>query len=228
MIEVTKESQNHETPVVINEIQNFVEAHWIHLPNQQRIIFNKSDNITEVITDQNQQTSLTEYFITNAQDPDASNLLYVDFPQQYTWNKMIKRWKKHQHGNCIVRIFMAHPGEGVKNFEKLKVVDNVLCATFKESAQRRGFLENDDKHQQYMAEAREFQMPNQLCNLFTMLLVFGDIADRDSGGSTPNSSSPSKPEHISTKTYEDQDLAKANILNEAQPMVFDEILGLIN
>ncbi|CAG8814303.1 592_t:CDS:2, partial [Cetraspora pellucida] len=45
---------------------------------------------------------------------------------------------------------------GAKNFEELKMVNDITCATFKESAQHRGFLENDNEHR---------------------LLAFGDITD---------------------------------------------------
>ena len=77
---------------------------------------------------------------------------------------------------------MAHPSEdeqyylhllltkvkGARSFEELKMVNDIMCATFKE----RCFLENDDEHQQCMAEASEFQMPSQLRDLFATLLVF--------------------------------------------------------
>ncbi|CAJ0643332.1 9279_t:CDS:2 [Entrophospora sp. SA101] len=194
-IEITGEHQDHETeakPIVIDEIHNFIEACWvsapeaiwrilgfnvsginpavirlqIHLPNQQRVIFNESDNLIDVVTaDQNQRTSLTEYFKMNDQDPDARNLLYTNFPH-YTWNKTNKTWKKRQRGVT-----------GARSFEELKTVDDTLCATFKENAQCRGFLENDNEHQQCMAEARIFQMPSQLRDLFATLLVFGDVTD---------------------------------------------------
>jgi hypothetical protein len=126
-------------PVVIDEIQDFVEARWVsaseavwrilgfnmsginpavthlqvHLPNQQRVIFNEDVNLAEVVaTSQIQQTSLTEYFKMNDQDPDARNLLYSDFPMHYIWNKTTKSWKKRKRGGCIGRIYMAHPSEG--------------------------------------------------------------------------------------------------------------------
>ncbi|CAG8448573.1 14287_t:CDS:2 [Cetraspora pellucida] len=98
MIEVTNKHQyNVQHPsIVIDEIQNFVEACWIsapeavgrilefninrinpavtclqvHLHNQQRINFDKDDNLEE--------------------DPDARELLYADFPLHYTWNKATK------------------------------------------------------------------------------------------------------------------------------------------
>ncbi|CAG8569017.1 11800_t:CDS:2, partial [Acaulospora colombiana] len=149
--------------------------------------------------------------------------------------------------------------KGAKNYKELKVVDNVLCATFKESAQHRGFLENDDEHRQCMAEAREFQMSNQLRNLFATLLVFGDIADDFAYRGIPEDQLQIQAvlqslniflqRHMKTVADYDlpelfleinigelprillekssyhitpEDLAKANMLNEAQRVVFDE------
>ncbi|CAG8787101.1 5640_t:CDS:2, partial [Racocetra fulgida] len=64
--------------VVIDEIQNFVEARWISAPkaiylrDQQRINFNENIPLERFIeADQNQQTTLTKYFKMNAQDPDV-------------------------------------------------------------------------------------------------------------------------------------------------------------
>ena len=77
------------------------------------------------------------------------------------YNKIMKlSWKKHQHRSCIGRMYMAHPSEdeqyylhllltkvkGARSFEELKMVNDIMCATFKESAQCRGFLENDNEH----------------------------------------------------------------------------------
>ncbi|CAJ0911864.1 6477_t:CDS:2, partial [Entrophospora sp. SA101] len=150
----------------------------VHLPNQQRVIFNEDVNLVVVATSRIQQTSLTEYFKMNNQDPDARNLLYSDFPMYYTWNKATKSLKKRQHGGCIGRIYMAHPSEGARSFEELKIVDGVTCATFKESAQWRGFLENDNEYQQCMTEAREsVYISRQLRYLFATLLVFGNVSD---------------------------------------------------
>ena len=67
--------------------------------------------------------------------------------------------------------------KGSTSFEELKTANGITYFTFKESAQQRGYLENDDEYRICMVEARELQMPNQLRNLFATLLVFGDITD---------------------------------------------------
>ncbi|CAG8597955.1 11583_t:CDS:2 [Acaulospora morrowiae] len=207
MIEITDKHQYNEAqdqPVIIDEIRNFVEARWVsapeaiwrilgfsmsgmnpavtrlqvHLPNQQKVIFNENINLEEVIAaNRNQQTTLTEYFKMNIQDPDARNLLYIDFPIHYVWNKETKSWKKRQRGGCIGRMYMAHPVKGATDFEELKTVNGITYPTFKESAQQRGYLENDNEYQICIVEVKKFQMPIQLHTLFATLLVFGDITD---------------------------------------------------
>ncbi|CAG8471117.1 4110_t:CDS:2 [Acaulospora morrowiae] len=245
------------------------------------------------MNDRNQRTSLTEYFKTNTQDPDARNLLYADFPLHYTWNKNTKKWNKRKRGGCIGRIFMVHPSEGeryylrllltkvkgARSFEELKSVNGIMYTTFKKSAQQRGFLENDNEYRQCMIEAKEFQMPSQLRDLFATLLVFGNITDVQqlwnenfnamaedfmhkgiSEGQyqiqavlqslniflqrhartvidydLPELILETEIENLSKILLEElsyyiapEDLAKANTLNEAQRIVFNEVLNLIN
>ncbi|CAG8470222.1 7689_t:CDS:2 [Racocetra fulgida] len=212
----------------------------------------------------------------NIQDPDARNLLYAEFPLYYTWNKSKKVWKRRKRGGCIRRIYMVHPNE---NFDDLKTVDGVVCTTFKESAQQRGFLKNDDHHCQCLNKAREFQMPNQIRNLFATLLIFEDLTDlrqlwnenfsamaknfalrgiperqhqiqavlrhinqflqRHSKTVTDYNLPELMPEHNSEELpmtlieelsyqIDPEELAKADILNEAQCAVFAEVMGLIS
>ncbi|CAG8763023.1 9487_t:CDS:2, partial [Cetraspora pellucida] len=141
------------------------------------------------------------------------------------------------------------------NFEELKTVNGTVYATFKESALRRGFLENDNDYRQCMTEAREFQMPSQLHDLFATLLVFGDIADQPLIQTTlqslntllqrysktvadydlPNFQPDAINKNLLPMLLEElsynitlNDLDKINTLNEAQCAVFDEVLSLIN
>ncbi|CAG8720022.1 24065_t:CDS:2, partial [Gigaspora margarita] len=173
-----------DDPIIIDEIQNFVEACWIsapeaawrilgfklngmnpaitrlqvHLKDQQRVIVDKNSNLEKFIEEeQNCQTTLTEFFKMNAQDLDTRNILYANFSLYYTLNKATKTW--------------------ATSFDDLKTVNSIKYNTFKESALHRGFFQNDIKHQLCISEARNFQMPDQLQELFAILLIFGDISD---------------------------------------------------
>ena len=52
----------------------------VHLPNQQRITFNKDSNLTEIIQDARiQWTTLTKYFKINALDAEAKKFFILTF-----------------------------------------------------------------------------------------------------------------------------------------------------
>ncbi|CAG8692073.1 11688_t:CDS:1 [Gigaspora margarita] len=59
-------------------------------------------------------------------------------------------------------------------FTDLKIVNNHLCETFKESTIRRKLIENDSMYNETMQEATQFQMPSALWKLFAMILLFGE------------------------------------------------------
>ncbi|CAG8687581.1 2460_t:CDS:2 [Cetraspora pellucida] len=65
--------------------------HYVEIRVGSKIV-NGSNVLTKVIeVNQNNRTTLTEYFRMNAEDPNARNLLYANFPLYYTWNKATKR-----------------------------------------------------------------------------------------------------------------------------------------
>ncbi|CAG8780350.1 9156_t:CDS:2, partial [Dentiscutata erythropus] len=175
----------------------------VHLPNQQRVIFEESSNLEdEAASEKNMRIMLTEYFKMNAQDPEARDILYANFPLYYTWVKKTKTWRKHKCGGCIGRIYMAHRVKikGSRSFEELRTVDGVTYSSFKKSAQHRGFLENDNEHQSCIAEL----LPEANSELSELLL------------------------HELNYQITPDDLAKISTLNEAQCVIFDEVLNLIN
>ena len=51
--------------------------------------------------DRNCKTTLTEWFIANQLHGDAHDLLYIDFPTKWVWNKTMKTWTRRKHGNTI-------------------------------------------------------------------------------------------------------------------------------
>ncbi|CAG8767443.1 22139_t:CDS:2 [Gigaspora margarita] len=60
------------------------------------------------------------------------------------------------------------------SFDNLKTVNGSLCKSFKQAAYLRGFIENNNEYQLCIAEAREFQMPQQLPKDFTQKGYTGD------------------------------------------------------
>ncbi|UYV70293.1 hypothetical protein LAZ67_7002421 [Cordylochernes scorpioides] len=64
-----------------------------------------------------------------------------------------------------------------QSFEDLRTVDDIVCSTFKEAAQRRGLLADDSEWDACLAEAALFQMPCQLRQLFATILIYNNPTD---------------------------------------------------
>ncbi|UYV75884.1 hypothetical protein LAZ67_13001669 [Cordylochernes scorpioides] len=72
------------------------------------------------------------------------------------------------------------PGETVGSscfLADLRTVDDIVCSTFKEAAQRRGLLADDSEWDACLAEAALFQMPCQLRQLFATILIYNNPTD---------------------------------------------------
>ncbi|XP_077226375.1 uncharacterized protein LOC143862927 [Tasmannia lanceolata] len=129
---------------------------------------------------------LTEYFNMNILDVDARKYLYREFPQHYVWDGSSHLWTKRKKQKAIGRIRSVNPSKGDRyylrlllnhihgatSFTDLLTVDEHLCSTFREAAQKRGLLENDNDNFCCLEEATTFAMPSSLRRLFATILVF--------------------------------------------------------
>jgi hypothetical protein len=66
---------------------------------------------------------------------------------------------------------------GATPFDDLKTVDGEICATFRDACVIRGLLIDDNHVNQTMREAAEAQMPQQLRNLFAIILLYSTPAN---------------------------------------------------
>ena len=57
------------------------------------------------------------------------------------------------------------------------MVDGVVQPTFREAAERRGLIEEDNTLDECLTEASTFQMPSSLRRLFATILVFCEPSD---------------------------------------------------
>lgn len=112
---------------------------------------------------------LTEFFLMNATKRDAKelNLLYKDFPQYFVWSSAYKMWTCRKHDKVIGHVVTSHPIEGeryylrlllmniraLKSYDDLLTVNGLCCATFRESAEKRGLLHCDNSLIECMLEA---------------------------------------------------------------------------
>jgi hypothetical protein len=65
----------------------------MHEPGMHQVMYNESASIFETInSEQNQKTTLTEYFQANIDYPLARKVTYMDFPSVFTWTNGTKKW----------------------------------------------------------------------------------------------------------------------------------------
>lgn len=156
----------------------------VHLPEMNYTIFDPQH--PERIPNQ-RHTMLTRFFEMCAEDVNASEPLYYEFPRQYTWVKESKNWKSRTQNSekAIGRMVSVSPNDterfylrmllcnvrGLTSFESLRTVDGTIHETYQAAAQARGLLESDDEWHWCMEEASQHQMPSQLRHLFAIILV---------------------------------------------------------
>jgi hypothetical protein len=58
----------------------------VHLPGQHNVIFNENEDLAVVAERAaRQKTTLTAYFVYNAQNVDGQHVVYADFPANHVW-----------------------------------------------------------------------------------------------------------------------------------------------
>ncbi|XP_073138140.1 uncharacterized protein [Henckelia pumila] len=118
----------------------------IHLPNEQLICFNPEQSLGNILeNDDNSKTMLTKFFKMNY-DPTMVEKFYL-------------------------RILLNHV-KGPSSFEELRKVNGITYTTFKEAAEMRGLLQQDDYICQCLQEACSSNMSSSLRRLFVSILVF--------------------------------------------------------
>jgi len=145
-----------------------VERLQYHLPNQQMVLFGDDNDVHEVATRSTiSRTMLTEWFKTNRESEVARSLTFDQFPQQWVWNRKLKRWTMRKRGFAIGCMYYAHPtsGEryylrmllncvkGATSYEHLRIVDGREHDTFKDACIVMGLLADDNEWDQALEEA---------------------------------------------------------------------------
>ncbi len=195
-----------------NEISNFIdcryvsapEAMWrlleskmhdrshavmrlpVHLPNQQRIIFEEGNEEEALLAARTGRTKLESWFLLNINDASAREYLYTDIPLHYVYVR--NNWQKRQRGeNKIVarmytvsvkdeerfylRLLLLHV-PGATSFESLRTVNGAVCESFKAAASARGLLASDEEWDRCLTDAGTYQMPRQLRETFAFICCF--------------------------------------------------------
>ena len=167
----------------------------LHLPDMHMVSFHRREGIQRVLDRPGVDKSmLIAYFEKNKTDETARGILYRDFPEFYTWQAHGKVWQNRVRRDTlrqIGRIVSANPAEGERyylrvllnhvagatSFECLRTVDGKLLPTFREAAERRGLIEEDNTLNESLFEATGWMMPYALRRLFATILVFCEPND---------------------------------------------------
>ena len=164
-----------------------VSALRVHLEDEQHVVFDIGRE--ESALDTHRCTELTAFFDRNRMDPDL-RLLYVDFPEQFTWDTKLKVWKprKNLPSDAIGRVHTVNPiagdvyylrmllhhehCKGKVSFEDMKTVDSEIQETYKEVCRLLGLLQDDKEWDEALSEAASTKMPNALRELFIIIIMF--------------------------------------------------------
>ena len=163
-------TSNGEPELRYNEITNFIncryvsapEAIWrlrenpmhdrshsvmrlpVHLPNQQRVMFQEGHEEEALLRTQTEPTKLQSWFKLNENDMNARQYLYTEIPHHYVFSK--GNWQVRKRGGekvvarmytvgvkdeerFYLRILLLHV-RGATSFESLRTVDGVVQDSF--------------------------------------------------------------------------------------------------
>ena len=155
------------------------------LLNQQLVYFNADANINDVIGNGvTKETPLTAWFKINQTNPQARETTYQNFPRTWVYDNKIKKWKPHQKGYAIGRMYFASPSSGecfylwllltvvasATSFAHLRTVNGIQFNTNKEACFALGLLEDDQEWNLCLQEAGQMQTGYALWMLFATIL----------------------------------------------------------
>ena len=166
-----------------------VEPLQIHLENFQMVYFAEGqERQAGAVAPRKPLTAWMEYNRESAaEDPACLQLLYGDFPRQYTWKNDRKVWQKRcrrqetigrvvsvspRHGEVFYLRILLHHVPGATCFADLRTVDGVVRQTYQEACQQRGLLQDDGEWEMALQEATFTRIPAQIRQLFATILLF--------------------------------------------------------
>ncbi|XP_074277595.1 uncharacterized protein LOC141601231 [Silene latifolia] len=236
---------NEQNPGVVDEIQQYMDCRYVsacesvwrlygfeihlrtspvqrltfHLPGEQPVVFNDDDPIDDVINRLKvQKSQFLEWMKCNDKFKEAKDLLYIEFPTKFVWNKNTKKWTQRERGFCIGRIHHISPScrelyymrillnyvKGPKTYEDIQTFNDFVHPTFKEACYAQRLLGDDKEYVKAIKEASYWDSGFYLRKLFVILLT---------------SNSLSKPETVWAQTW---DLLSDDILHRLENMPFPD------
>ncbi|KAK9062537.1 hypothetical protein SSX86_019724 [Deinandra increscens subsp. villosa] len=157
-----------------------------HLPNQQNVVYGADDDINNVLDKPSVASSMfLSWMDCNANDEEARELTYVEFPTKFVWKKDKRCWKRRKNQFSIGRIHAVSPtlGEayflrillnklkGPRSFDDIPTVNGHKFNTFREACYALGLLDDDMEYIEAIQEASHSGSDYYLRTLFATMLT---------------------------------------------------------
>ncbi|XP_047129685.2 uncharacterized protein LOC100201102 [Hydra vulgaris] len=164
----------------------------VHLPDNQMIYFVEGEEQAALDRAAQRDTHLTAWFKLNVENEKARHYPYVEIPYHFVFDSKHCKWKVRQRGSnkVIVRMYKVSPiGEifyhrmlllhvrGAVSFEDLRTVNGTVFNTFREACSQLGLLQDDAEWRNTLTEAAATRLPNQIRQLFSIILTFCEPDD---------------------------------------------------
>ncbi|XP_035841424.1 uncharacterized protein LOC110919764 [Helianthus annuus] len=164
-----------------------------HEEGCNRVYFHDNDEVEEVAQRATASMSkFTEWMRANERFPHSRSLTYVEFPSKFTWHEKEKEWLPRHRTVCLARIYYVSPSLGEKyylrmllnvqrgplSFKDIRTVDGVEHPTYMSACNALGLLGDDVDWVDSIREASQWQLGNQLRDLFVCILLFCTVSDQ--------------------------------------------------
>ncbi|GKB94917.1 DNA helicase PIF1/RRM3 [Tanacetum coccineum] len=132
---------------VVDEIKNYLNCRYL-APCEAPMTLHDTDCLPAMLQKESiDVTMFTDCFDLNERHPPARTLTYAQISEHYVWHDQEKKWKPRKQRKCIGRIVYSTPSareryflrmllnvvRGPRKFEHLLIVNDKICATFKEA-----------------------------------------------------------------------------------------------
>ena len=171
-----------------------VERLQLHLPDQQMLVFDATDDIAAQMAQDSlaRGTTLTAFFDACQRWPDIlRDVIYPEAPKYLTWNKRNRRWGIRQRGGTIGRVYFAGPQAGERyylrlllykvpcptSFEHLRTVDGTVFPTYRAACIALGLLDDDSDLETCLEQAALMASGSGMRRLFVIILMESEPSD---------------------------------------------------
>ncbi|XP_076947742.1 uncharacterized protein LOC143619778 [Bidens hawaiensis] len=163
-----------------------------HLPGQEHVVYGANDDLDNVLDKVESVSSsmFTSWMKCNQNHANVCKLTYVEFPTEFVWHALPRRWEERKSGFSIGRIHAVSLAAGdayflrillnrvkdPKSFEEILTVNGRLQPSFGDACYTIGLLEDDQEYIEAIEEASHSSLGYALRTLFATMLV---IANED-------------------------------------------------